>query len=282
MSTSTGTTTGTTTGSDPADEALKAKHRAMWASGDYAEIGAGLVAPLGHRLVEALAIRPGEEVLDVAAGNGNASLPAAAAGARVVASDLTPELLEAGRRRGEAAGLDLRWEQADVEQLPFADASFDVVMSCIGVMFAPRHQRSADEMLRVLRPGGRLGVLSWTAAGVVGGLLAAMKPWMAPPPPGASPGLLWGDEEHVRGLLGDRADQVSMATETFNVDLFPGATDLRTFFAAKYGPTIAAYRTAGEAHRAELDAAIDDVWERYRNADGTMDWEYAVLTASRH
>jgi 2-polyprenyl-3-methyl-5-hydroxy-6-metoxy-1,4-benzoquinol methylase len=167
------------------DTELKARHRAMWASGDYPKMVETFLLPIGPRLVEACDIGAGEQVLDVAAGTGNASLPAAARGARVTASDLTPELLEAGRRRADAAGLELEWAEADAEHLPFDDASFDVVMSAIGVMFAPHHQPAADELLRVCRPGGRIGLLCWTPEGMIGALFRTLKPFA---PPGRAPG----------------------------------------------------------------------------------------------
>ena len=137
------------------DTALKAKHRTMWASGSYPTMVETFLLPLGPRLVDAIGIGPGDTVLDVAAGTGNAALPAARAGADVTASDLTPELLDAGRAIAEAEGLELRWAEADAEHLPFADASFDVVMSAIGAMFAPFHQPVADELVRVAARAGR-------------------------------------------------------------------------------------------------------------------------------
>jgi ubiquinone/menaquinone biosynthesis C-methylase UbiE len=154
----------TTDQTDPAeaDRALKARHRAMWASGDYNAVATEVVAGVGPALVQACGIRPGDRVLDVAAGSGNAAIPAALAGATVVASDLTPELLETGRRQAEQQGLEIEWRQADAEALPFADGEFDVVMSALGVMFAPHHQASADELVRVCRPGGT-GVILQTS-----------------------------------------------------------------------------------------------------------------------
>jgi ubiquinone/menaquinone biosynthesis C-methylase UbiE len=144
------------------DTELKTRYARMWASGNYPRMVETFLLPLGPRLVDACGVTAGTTVLDVASGTGNAALPAAARGAHVTASDLTPELLEAGRRRAGAAGLQLEWRQADAEHLPFADASYDVVMSSIGVMFAPHHQQAADELVRVCRPGGTIGVLSWT------------------------------------------------------------------------------------------------------------------------
>src|SRR4051812_31623642 len=182
---------------------LKAKHRAMWASGDYPAMVETFLTPLGPRLVEACAIRYGTRVLDVAAGTGNASIPAAARGAHVTASDLTPELLAAGRRR---TSLDLEWVEADAEALPFADESFEVVMSAIGVMFAPHHGDAADELVRVCAEGGTLGLLSWTPEGMLGALFRTMAPFAPPPPPGASPAPLWGSEAHLRRLFGERVE----------------------------------------------------------------------------
>ena len=169
------------------DSELKARHRAMWGSGDYPHMVQTFLLPLGPRLVDACGIGPETRVLDVAAGTGNASIPAARRGARVTASDLTPALLEDGRRRAEADGLELEWVEADAEALPFDDASFDVVMSSIGAMFAPHHQAVADELVRVCRPGGTIGLLSWTPEGMIGELFRTMKPFAPAPPPGRSP-----------------------------------------------------------------------------------------------
>lgn len=139
---------------------VAAKHRAMWASGDYAKLAAGLVTPLGPVLVEATCIARGDRVLDVAAGTGNAAIPAAQTGASVVASDLCPELLEDGRALATERGVDLEWREANAHELPFGDNEFDVVMSCIGVMFAPFHQLAAGELIRVCKPGGRIGLIT--------------------------------------------------------------------------------------------------------------------------
>src|SRR4051794_17481100 len=161
-----------------ADRELKERHRKMWALGDYPAMVREWLLPLGERVVEAADVRPGERVLDVASGTGNAAIEAAARGASVVASDLTPELFDDGRARAAERGVSLEWEQADAEALPFEDASFDVVMSSIGAMFAPRHEATARELVRVLRPGGKLALLSWTPEGAVGDLFRTMGPYM--------------------------------------------------------------------------------------------------------
>src|SRR5918998_4406852 len=152
------------------DSELKARHRKMWASGDYPAMVETFLLPLGPRLVDAIGIEAGMKVLDVAAGTGNASIPAAQRGADVTASDLTPELFDAGRARAQSEGVELEWAEADAESLPFDDESFDVVMSSIGAMFAPRHQQVADELVRVCRPGGKIGMLNWTPEGMIGAL----------------------------------------------------------------------------------------------------------------
>ena len=268
-----------------ADVALKAKHRALWASGDYAAVAAEVIPSLGAELVRAVGIHAGQRVLDVAAGSGNASIPAAQAGAAVTASDLTPELFDAGRAAAAAAGVELAWVEADAEALPFATAEFDAVISCVGVMFAPHHQEAADELLRVCRPGGRIGVLSWTPTGFIGEMFKLMKPFAPPPPPGASPAPLWGDEAHVRDLLGDRVSELSVRRDHLAVTRFPDAVSFREFFKAHYGPTIAVYKFNAEHpdRIAELDAGLAELASRHlaSSTGPGMGWEYLVVTATR-
>ncbi|MFJ7178112.1 class I SAM-dependent methyltransferase [Streptomyces massasporeus] len=270
-----------------ADRALKTKHRAMWAQGDYPSLAAEVIPGLGAVLVEACGVRSGGRVLDVAAGSGNAAIPAALAGADVVASDLTPELFEAGRAAAEKQGAHLTWQEADAEALPFGDAEFDTVLSCVGVMFTPHHQRAAGELVRVCRPGGTIGLLNWTPQGFIGRMFAAMKPYAPPPPPGAQPPPLWGDEDHVRALLGDRVTDVRAERRTVRVDRFETPEAFRDYFKERYGPTISVYKNiAGEPGRAAaLDAALVDL---ARDGDlgtgpgGTvLEWEYLLLTARR-
>lgn len=263
------------------DAELKQRHRAMWASGHYDRVAREVIPHLGRRVVEAVQVMPGEDVLDVAAGHGNASVPAAMAGARVVASDLTPELLEVGRL--ENPGLDIRWEVADAEALPWADGTFDVVLSTVGVMFAPHHQRAADELLRVLRPGGRVGIISWTPEGFVGRLFATMRNFVLPPPPGAQPPPMWGTESHVRELFGDRVRDIELLRDHVEVAQFPGRQDFRSFFRENYGPTVAAYRGLADRpdRTAALDAALDALAASADEGGGLMRWEYALITGRR-
>jgi len=267
-----------------ADSALKARHRAMWAAGDYAYVATHDIPELGRVLVEATGVRRGERVLDVAAGSGNAAVPAALTGADVVASDLTPELFPAGREFAVRAGAELAWEEGDAEALPYADGSFDVVLSCVGVMFAPHHQRAADELVRVCRPGGRIGLISWTPEGFVGELFRTMKPYAPAPPPGAQPPPLWGDENHVRDLLGSRVTDVVARRQTVAVGGWPSPEAWRNYWKSVYGPTIVAYRTvADDPDRvAALDHELAALAARYDSGGRTvMEWEYLLLTARR-
>jgi SAM-dependent methyltransferase len=269
----------------PPDADLKARHRAMWASGDYPSMVETFLLPLGPRLVEACRIAPGMRVLDVGAGTGNASIPAAQRGATVTASDLTPELLEAGRRRAEGAGVELEWAEADAERLPFEDESYDVVISSIGAMFAPFHERVADELVRVCRPGGTIGLLSWTPEGMIGGLFRTIGPFAPPPPPGARPAPLWGSEDHVRELFGDRVDFGTLERDVLDVTAFTRPHDYAEHFKARYGPTIAARKNAAKSGREdEFDAALDafcDEWNRGTADRARFEMEYLITVGSR-
>jgi SAM-dependent methyltransferase len=280
----TATTTANTSsvGSDT-DNALKARHRAMWALGDYHAVATEIIRDLGPVLVEATDLGPGDHVLDVAAGSGNVAIPAAAAGAHVIASDLTPELLDQGKADAAAAGVSLEWQVGDAENLPYADDAFDAVTSCVGVMFAPHHQAAAVELVRVCRPGGRIGLISWTPTGFIGQLFATMKPFVAPPPPGAQPPPLWGDIEHVRALLGDRVAEVRASQQLLNAGELSDPVAFREYFKTNYGPTIAAYRgLADDAERtAELDQALLDLVERFRTPEGSVEWEYLLVVATK-
>lgn len=263
------------------DDALAAKHRAVWASGDYPAIVTDLVAPLGPVLVDATGIGPADRVLDVAAGTGNVAIPAAQTGAAVVASDLTPELLAVGQRIAAERGVELEWRQADAEQLPFPDDDFDVVTSAIGVMFAPHHRAAADELVRVCRPGGRIGLISWTPEGLVGQMFAAMKPFVPAPPPGVQPPPLWGSENHVRNLFAGRVDGLAVRRATLSVDRFGTGAAFRDYFKSNYGPTISAYRNiADDPERVcALDAALAEVGDRFLTRPSVMEWEYLLVTA---
>lgn len=264
------------------DRDLEARHRALWALGDYGAVAADLVAPLGAELVAAAGVESGQRVLDVAAGTGNAAFAAAAAGAHVVASDLCPQLLDQGRTLAATCGVDVEFVEANAEALPFADAEFDTVMSCIGVMFAPHHQRAADELVRVCRPGGRITLLSWTPQGFIGQLFATLKPYVAPPPPGVQPAPLWGDDSHVAALFGDRVG-IESSRGALRVDAFADGAAFRDYFKANYGPMVAAYGAiADDADRgAALDAELAALGQRALAGTSAMQWEYLIVNGYR-
>jgi ubiquinone/menaquinone biosynthesis C-methylase UbiE len=280
----------TDTAVQDADRALKERHRTMWAWGDYPRLASDFISDLGPVAVEAAGITARHRVLDVAAGAGNASLPAAATGATVVASDLTPELLAAGRREAERRGLSVEWVEADVESLPFPDGDFDAVVSVVGAMFAPHHQLTADEILRVCRPGGMVTMINWSRQGLIGQLFATMAPYAPPPPPGAQPPALWGDEGHVRELFGDRVRDLRFEHRSVAYPpMFRAAADLRDYYKANYGPTIAAYRALADdaARTAELDRDFADLFARNDHrapgaATGAWTAEYLIVTARKN
>ena len=267
------------------DSELKTRHRAMWASGDYPSMVETFLLPLGPHLVEACGIEAGMSVLDVAAGTGNASLPAAARGADVTASDLTPELLEAGRARAEAQGLRLDWVVADAERLPFEDASFDVVMSSIGAMFAPHHEAVAGELVRVCRPGGTIGMLNWTPEGMIGALFATMKQFLPPPPPGAQPPPLWGSEEHLQALMGGRVEFGTLERDVLEITAFERPGDYGEHFKTLYGPAIGARANAAkEGREAEFDEALDRLcveWDRGDRDHARFEMEYLLAVGTK-
>jgi SAM-dependent methyltransferase len=178
----------------------KQRARATWSAGDYDSV-VDYIWSVGGDLVERVGVEPGDDVLDVACGTGNAAIPAAAAGGKVIGLDLTPELFEDARRRADEAGVEIEWVEGDAEALPYDEESFDVVLSTFGCMFAPSHETAAAEIARVLRPGGRFGIASWRPDGSIGAFFAAMAPFAPEPPPGFQPPVLWGAREHVAEIF---------------------------------------------------------------------------------
>lgn len=237
-----------------ANRELKAATRAAWALGDYHRFAKESVWELGEVLVRACGTGPGQRVLDVATGTGNTAIRAAEAGADVVASDLTPENFEAGRREAEAHGVELEWVEADAEALPFANGEFDAVTSSFGAIFAPDHRAVADEMLRVCRPGGTIGMLNFTPEGLISDFYGALAPYMPPPPPGGLPPPIWGSEEHVRELFGDRVESLQTTRRDY-VERAESPRDYRELFKQTFGPVVATY--ASLAEDPERTAALD-------------------------
>jgi SAM-dependent methyltransferase len=237
--------------------AIKQKQQATWASGDFAVVGTTLQI-VGETLAEAADVRAGEAVLDVAAGNGNATLAAARRFARVTSTDYVPSLLEKGRLRAEAEALDVAFQVADAEALPFADASFDVALSTFGVMFTPDQQRSAGELARVVRPGGRIAMANWTPDGLIGRLFRVIGAHL-PPPAGLRSPALWGTEARLRELFGRDAAAMRCERRVFNFRYHSVAHFVQVF-RDYYGPTHKAFAAlpgqAGEALENDIAALL--------------------------
>jgi SAM-dependent methyltransferase len=217
---------------------MKQQARATWASGDFDAV-AELIWEVGGVAAEAAGCGPGDRVLDIAAGSGNAAVQAAERGADVVASDLTPELFAAGRRRAEAAGVELGWVEGDAEDLPFEDASFDVALSTFGIMFAPRQSVAAAELARVVRPQGRIALCAWQPQGFIGDMFRTIAEFLAPPPPVEGPPVRWGTEDGAHALLDDAFD-IRCEPRTL-IQRFDGSVDAMTdVFMDAFGPMVMA------------------------------------------
>jgi 2-polyprenyl-6-hydroxyphenyl methylase/3-demethylubiquinone-9 3-methyltransferase len=269
-----------------ADDA-RAATRAMWALGDYHAFATALVWEVGPTLVEACGVAPGDRVLDVAAGTGNVAIRAAEAGARVVASDLTPEHFEAGRREAAARGVELEWVEADAQALPFPDRSFDVVTSVFGAMFAPDQRATADELLRVCRPGGTIGMANFTPEGLGGAFFELLGRYAPAPPAGTPSPLLWGSEEHVRALFGDRVASLRLERREY-VERAESPSAYCGLFKRTFGPVvaIAASLAADPDRAAALDREFLEFAERSNRgvAGGPAEYpyEYLLVLARTH
>jgi SAM-dependent methyltransferase len=261
--------------------AVTGKQQKVWSLGDYGRVGS-LLSWMGESLVRQLDIHADERVLDVAAGNGNASLAAARRFADVLATDYVPELLQEAQRRAEADGVVLRTEVADAQALPFADGEFDVVMSTIGAMFAPNQEAVAHELTRVCRSGGRVGMANWTPDSMVGDMFRTVGRHV-PPPQGVLPAVAWGTEERLAELLGPHVKELRTSRETCAFR-FPSAYACLDYFRTWYGPTVAAFSAVGEAGQASLEAELIKVFEDHAiGTDGTlaMDVDYLEVVAIR-
>ncbi len=255
--------------------AVTERQQKVWSMGDYGRVGS-LLSWLGETLVHELDIHSGERVLDVAAGNGNASLPAARRFADVLTTDYVPDLLAEAERRAEADGLRLRTQVADAQALPFENASFDVVMSTIGAMFAPDQEAVARELLRVCRPGGRIGMANWTPDSAVGDMFRIVGSRVAPPQ-GLRPPVAWGSEERVRELLGPGCAELRLTRRTCPWR-FPSGEAFVEYFRTWYGPTVAAFAAVGPEGASDLARELAEMFERHNTAtDGTMAADIAYL-----
>ena len=245
-------TTATQAASAPDLAAVKTKQQAMWASGDFAVIGTTLQI-VGELLCEAADVGGGEKVLDVAAGNGNATLAAARRFARVTSTDYVPDLLEGGRRRADAEGLAVTFEVADAEALPYAAASYDVILSTFGVMFAPDHSKSASELLRVCRLGGRIGLASWTPEGFIGQMFRVVAKYI-PPPAGVKSPLLWGTRDHLQTLFAGTAS-IEHTVRDFPFR-YESAEHFVEIFRTFYGPVHKAFAALDASGQAALETDL--------------------------
>ena len=227
-------------------DAVSAQTRAMWALGDYHAFAKQTVWEVGPVLVEACGVRPGQRVLDVATGTGNVAIRAAEAGAAVVASDITPENFESGRGEARARGVELDWVEADAQALPFGDEEFDVVTSSFGAIFAPDHEAVATELLRVCRPGGVIGMANFTSEGTAGEFFELLGSYAPPPPAGALPPVLWGDEEYVRELFGNRIESLDLTRHQYVERSSGGPLAYRELFKQTFGPVVGIYSTLAD------------------------------------
>src|SRR5688572_6164610 len=263
---------------------VNASARTMWALGNYHRFATKTVWELGPVLVTACGVSAGQRVLDVAAGTGNVAIRAAQAGASVVASDVTPENFDAGRRAARAAGVDLEWIEADAAALPFAQDEFDVVTSCFGVMFAPNHGAAASELLRVCRPGGVIGLINFTPDGAGGDFFRVLSAY-APPAPAATPSpLLWGTEDYVKKLFGDRVQALEMTRHEYCENSMSSRAYFE-LFSESFGPMVATRAGLRDqpARIAELDAAFMQFIARWNRgaSEGQVriPYEYLLVLA---
>jgi ubiquinone/menaquinone biosynthesis C-methylase UbiE len=243
--------------------AVKSRQQAAWSSGDYAIIGTTLQI-VGEQLAEACDLRCDESVLDVAAGNGNATLAAARRGCKVTSTDYVAGLLDRGAERAKAERLEVKFQAADVEALPFDDGSFDAVLSTFGVMFAPDHAKSAAEMLRVCRPGGRIGMANWTPEGFIGQMFKTLGRHV-PPPAGVQPPSLWGTEAHLRTLFGDQAASIQATPRLFNFR-YRSAAHFIEVFRTWYGPVLKAFASLPPEKASELEKDLGELLNRLNRA----------------
>ena len=249
-------------------EAIKKNQRAGWETGDYPRVGNTLQL-IAELLAEAADLRAGERVLDVACGQGNAALAAARRFAEATGVDYAVNLLEQGRDRAAAEHLPVTFVEGDAEELPLPDASYDVVLSTVGVMFAPNHQQAADELIRVTRPGGRIALANWTPAGMVGQMFKTVSKW-APPPAGVQPATLWGTEQHLSDLFGDRVEWTAISKREY-VFRYHSPEHFAQWFIENYGPITRLAGTLDGSDKERFAADLADVPRAFDYSnDGTV------------
>jgi SAM-dependent methyltransferase len=273
--------TTTTDAVQPDLAAVKQRQQQTWASADYAAVAA-LIVPMAEGLAQNAGLRAGDRVLDVATGSGNAALAAARCGCEVTGIDYVPALLERARARAAAEGLEIEFAEGDAEHLAFPDASFDAVLSCLGVMFTPDQERAAAELVRVCRPGGTIGLVNWTPAGFIGQLLRTVGKHV-PPPAGVRPPPLWGTEERLRELLGDAVSRLDIQRRAF-VFRFRSPDDFATFFRDNYGPVHKAFGALDEPGRERFYDDLTALAREHDREEGpsvALPAEYLEVVATR-
>jgi ubiquinone/menaquinone biosynthesis C-methylase UbiE len=260
--------------------------RAAWRRGDYHRFAREQLWEVGPVLVAACNISRGQRVLDVAAGTGNVAIRAAEAGAQVVASDITPEHFEAGRQEAAARGVEVEWVKADAEALPFANDDFDAVTSSFGAMFAPDHQKVADEMVRVCRPGGTIGMTTFPPDGLADEFFGVVAPYMPAPPPGALSPSLWGSEEHVRELFGERVESLETGRKEY-VERAPTPHDYVELYKETFGPVVSVYESLADQPDSAATLDRDFLAFAIRTNSGAPDgpaeyrYEYLLIVARK-
>jgi len=260
-------------------EELTARHAQVWSAAPFEKIAA-IITEMHVALVAHLAPQPGEKWLDLGCGTGDVAFHAARAGAIVTGSDLSPALIETARRQAAELGLDVTLEVGDAQALGYADASYDVVSSSVGVIFAPDHARVASELARVCRPGGRVGLTAWRRDSGVGDIFAGMSPFMPPPPEGAGSPFQWGEARYVEQMLGGAFDLTIEELDTRHVGDDPA--EMWDLFRTSYGPSAVLWSSLDEERRRELDEAMTAVWEKHRAGDRIdMERRYIVVTGTR-
>lgn len=266
----------------PEMQALKAGLRATWMAGDFGQI-AKYSDQWGEEFISRLPIKAGMKTLDVACGTGNVSLAAARQGLDVTGLDIAPNLLEQARARAKSEGLNIQFDEGDAEQLPYENASFDLVVSMFGAMFAPRPEKAAAELIRVCRSGGRIAMANWTPAGFVGQIFKLSSKY-APPPPGMQPPVLWGDENTVRERLRDGVSDLQMTKRNALIEFPFGESDVVEYFRRYFGPTHRAFEALDTQRQADMRLDLEAFWkERNTATDGTtkVDAEYLEVVAVR-
>ena len=263
-------------------ESLKARLKATWMAGDFGVI-AKATQPGADDFIARLGIAPGTAVLDVACGSGNLAIPAARAGARVTGMDIATNLLEQARARAKSEGLSVQFDEGDAERLPYADRSFDLVVSMFGVMFAPRPDVAAAELVRVTRPGARIALANWTPQSFAGQMFKTVGKHV-PPPPGMTPPVQWGDESVVRQRLRDGVANLRVARRTFPIKFPFGPPEIVELFRTYFGPVNRAFAALDEGKQSDLRRDLEQIWSAHNRAtDGTahIEAEYLEVIATR-